>query len=110
MTENGVLISLKNVSVFYDGKAVISGVSADIFRGERFCILGESGGGKTTLLNILSGLVSPDEGEITYADGAAPRCSGSFFIAEFNRFEESDVCRRRKDVLRKTACARGACR
>ena len=31
MTENGVLISLKNVSVFYDGKAVISGVSADIF-------------------------------------------------------------------------------
>ena len=25
-------------------------------------------------------------------------------------FEESDVCRRRKDVLRKTACARGACR
>ena len=43
MTENGVLISLKNVSVFYDGKAVISGVSADIFRGEIFCILGESG-------------------------------------------------------------------
>ena len=65
MTENGVLISLKNVSVFYDGKAVISGVSADVFRGEIFCILGESGGGKTTLLNILSGLVSPGEGEIT---------------------------------------------
>lgn len=78
MTGNGVLISLKNVSVFYDGKAVISGVSADIFRGEIFCILGESGGGKTTLLNILSGLVSPDEGEITYADGAAPRCSYVF--------------------------------
>ena len=78
MTENGVLISLKNVSVFYDGKAVISGVSADIFRGEIFCILGESGGGKTTLLNILSGLVSPDEGEITYAGGAAPRCSYVF--------------------------------
>lgn len=79
MTENGVLISLKNVSVFYDGKAVISGVSRRTFSAARYSVFSaKAAGGKTTLLNILSGLVSPDEGEITYAGDAAPRCSYVF--------------------------------
>ena len=76
MTE--ALISLKNVTKIYDGKAVIGGVSLDIFRGEILCVLGESGGGKTTLLNVLAGLISPDGGKIIYAGGAAPKVSYAF--------------------------------
>ena len=76
MTE--ALISLKNVTKIYDGNAVIGGVSLDIFRGEILCVLGESGGGKTTLLNVLAGLISPDDGEIIYAGGAAPKVSYAF--------------------------------
>ena len=76
MTE--ALISLKNVTKVYDGKAVIGGVSLDIFRGEILCVLGESGGGKTTLLNLLAGLISPDGGEIIYTGGAAPKVSYAF--------------------------------
>lgn len=76
MTE--ALISLKNVTKVYDGKAVLGGVSLDIFRGEILCVLGESGGGKTTLLNVLAGLVSPDGGEIIYAGDIAPKVSYAF--------------------------------
>ena len=85
--ENGALVSLKNVTKIYDGKAVLDGVSLDIFRGEILCILGESGGGKTTLLNALAGLIAPDSGEILYAGdaggagdegGAAPKVSYIF--------------------------------
>lgn len=76
MTET--LISLHNVTKFYDGKAVLDNVSLDILRGEVLCVLGESGGGKTTLLNLLGGTVLPDGGEILYENGKRPRVSYVF--------------------------------
>lgn len=71
-------ISLKNVTKIYDKKAVLDGVSLDIFRGEKLCVLGESGGGKTTLLNVLAGLITPDGGEIVCADDVVPKVSYAF--------------------------------
>ena len=71
-------ISLKNVTKIYDKKAVLDGVSLDIFRGENLCVLGESGGGKTTLLNVLAGLITPDGGEIVCADDVVPKVSYAF--------------------------------
>ncbi len=44
---------------------VLKGVSLDIARGEMVAIMGPSGGGKTTLLNCLSGLDDVDSGTIT---------------------------------------------
>ncbi len=43
---------------------ILDGVSVKFHRGESVAIVGPSGGGKTTLLKILSGLVAPTEGEI----------------------------------------------
>lgn len=44
---------------------VLKGVSLDIARGEMVAIMGPSGGGKTTLLNCLSGLDDVDSGTVT---------------------------------------------
>jgi putrescine transport system ATP-binding protein len=54
----------KLVKRFGDHVAV-DGVSIDIYRGELFALLGGSGCGKTTLLRMLAGFVTPDEGGIT---------------------------------------------
>lgn len=45
----------------------LRGVDLSIGRGEFVAVMGPSGGGKTTLLNLVAGLDTPDEGEITVA-------------------------------------------
>ena len=57
-------LEVKNVSKSFDGKKVISDVSIELNKGELVCLLGVSGGGKTTLFNIISGLLSPDSGRV----------------------------------------------
>jgi len=46
----------------------LRGVDLEIFRGELIVILGPSGGGKSTLLNILGGLDAPTNGKVDYLD------------------------------------------
>jgi len=66
------MIRLRNVSKFYYSKGMISSgisrVNLDFHLGEFVVITGESGGGKTTLLNVISGLDSYEEGEL-YING-----------------------------------------
>jgi len=57
-------ISLKNISKIYGEQSVVNDVSLEIFPGELFVLLGASGSGKTTILRMIAGLVSPDRGEI----------------------------------------------
>ena len=54
---------LNNIQKRYGEKVVLDGLSLELPKGEITCILGRSGVGKTTLLNILAGLL-PYEGEI----------------------------------------------
>jgi sulfate transport system ATP-binding protein len=49
---------------FGGGERAVSGVSFEIASGELVALLGPSGGGKTTVLRILAGLESPDEGRV----------------------------------------------
>ena len=60
------LISIRDVSVTYPGaeQPVITGVSLDIAKGDRIGLVGESGEGKTTLLNVAAGLICPDSGSV----------------------------------------------
>ena len=52
------------ISKSFDGKTVLEDVSITLNAGELVCLLGVSGAGKTTLFNIISGLVKPDEGKV----------------------------------------------
>ena len=62
---------LKNVSVFYDEKAVLKDISFSIEPGSRTAIIGPTAAGKTQLLYLLSGLIKPAEGTVEF-DGIQP--------------------------------------
>ena len=59
-------IEIKNISFRYPGKdySVFKGVEFKICKGDKIGFLGETGSGKTTLVNLIAGLVSPSSGEI----------------------------------------------
>jgi osmoprotectant transport system ATP-binding protein len=50
----------------FDGKAAVRDVSLDIPRERTTVLLGESGGGKSTLLRLMAGLLLPDSGEVLF--------------------------------------------
>ncbi len=59
------MIKLKNIYKAYEGKTVFANYSLDIPLNKAYCIMGESGIGKTTLLNLIMGLSHPDKGDVT---------------------------------------------
>ena len=59
------IIELKDVSFRYNGGAVLEHVSFSVSKGEYMGIIGPNGGGKTTLLKIILGLLRPADGEVS---------------------------------------------
>ena len=57
-------LEVRKVSKTFEGKAVLKDVSITLREGELVSLLGVSGGGKTTLFNIIAGLLAPDGGEV----------------------------------------------
>ncbi len=63
------LISFRNVSVSFGGPKLLDGVDLSIERGNRLCLLGRNGEGKSTLLKLIAGEIKVDEGEILRQQG-----------------------------------------
>ena len=61
------MLEVKDVYKSYDNLSVLKGVSFTLKPGEIYGLIGKNGVGKTTLLNILSGLLKKDSGEINYS-------------------------------------------
>jgi ABC-type nitrate/sulfonate/bicarbonate transport system ATPase subunit len=57
-------LEVKNISKSFGDNNVLKDISIELNQGELVCLLGISGSGKTTLFNIISGLVSPDDGQV----------------------------------------------
>ena len=60
------LINLENVSKTWGLKTLLNGVSLGVQTGDRIGIVGVNGGGKTTLLEVLTGIEPPDEGRVSH--------------------------------------------
>ena len=58
------VLEVKGVSKSFDGEEIIRDISLNLQEGEIVSLLGVSGGGKTTLFNLIAGLTVPDEGNI----------------------------------------------
>jgi spermidine/putrescine transport system ATP-binding protein len=60
------MLELIDIHKTYEGKPLLAGVSLRIDRGETVCLLGPSGGGKTTLLRIIAGLEQAESGRVLW--------------------------------------------
>jgi phospholipid/cholesterol/gamma-HCH transport system ATP-binding protein len=58
------IVSFKNVYLAFGGKEILKNLSFNVYPNEIVCIAGPSGSGKSTILKLISGLLSPDSGEI----------------------------------------------
>lgn len=67
LLEKVPIISLKNISISFNGHKILENFSLDIKNGEFVTFLGSSGCGKTTTLRIIAGFEKPDSGEILFS-------------------------------------------
>jgi len=67
------LLSLQNVHKAFGGPQLLDDATLQIERGERICLVGRNGEGKSTLLKIVSGFIEPDAGEIIRQPGLKVR-------------------------------------
>ena len=58
------MIELRNIHKSFDGKTVLQDINATFENGKTNLIIGQSGSGKTVLMNCIVGLLEPDEGEV----------------------------------------------
>ena len=63
------LLSVKNVSLNYGGTPLLDNVELHIEKGDRICLLGVNGTGKSSLLRILAGEAKPDSGQVILSTG-----------------------------------------
>ncbi|MHA0041960.1 ABC transporter permease subunit [Deinococcus sp. PEB2-63] len=57
-------LAVQDVTVRLGGEVILSGVTLDVRRGEFLALIGPSGGGKSTLLRVLAGLLRPESGRV----------------------------------------------
>lgn len=64
------IVSLRDIQINFTGTMLLDGISLQVEPGERVCLLGRNGEGKSTLLSIIEGITKPDKGTIDYAKGS----------------------------------------
>ncbi len=62
----GIVMEIKNITLKFGGVVAIQDVSFDIKEGEIRSIIGPNGAGKSSMLNVISGFYSPQEGEVWF--------------------------------------------
>lgn len=70
-----MLFEIKDLKVSYKGAEVLKGISLEIEEGEIVTLIGSNGAGKTTTLKAISGLKTPDAGEIWFKGRRIERTS-----------------------------------
>ena len=59
-----VILFTKGITKAYSGQTVLNSIDIEFRKGEIHALLGENGAGKSTLIKILTGIVTPNAGEI----------------------------------------------
>ncbi|MCI7551859.1 MAG: ABC-F family ATP-binding cassette domain-containing protein [Actinomycetaceae bacterium] len=64
------ILNIENVSVTLGARPILGEVSLSLHDGSRIGVVGPNGGGKSTLLKVLTGALAPDSGRVTIANGS----------------------------------------
>lgn len=60
------ILSVKDLGISFGGNMVLDSINFDVYEGEVLGIMGPNGAGKTVLLNIISGILKADHGEVIF--------------------------------------------
>lgn len=83
------LIELQHITAGYGEKTVLRDISLDVWEGDFLGIIGPNGGGKTTLLKIILGLLSPKSGSVRfYLGGKEVSALKIGYLPQINRIDK----------------------
>jgi len=82
------VVRIEDVWVHYDGVPALAGVNLSINQNELLGIIGPNGGGKTTLLKVILGLVRPSQGKVSIL-GNTPKRGRKFvgYVSQHSLFD-----------------------
>lgn len=69
------VLELEDVKLSLSGKEILRGVNLQVQEGERLVVLGESGGGKSTILRVILGMLRPRKGSVRFRGREVTRLS-----------------------------------
>lgn len=81
------LVEIKNLTVAYDSKVVLENANFSIFENDFIGVIGPNGGGKTTLLKAVLGLVEASSGQINFYGDMNERGSHIGYLPQVNKFD-----------------------
>ena len=84
------IISLKDIEAAYDSQPVLTGANFDITEHDYVGICGPNGGGKTTLMKVLLGIIKPTAGKVTYyKDGHETTHITMGYLPQYNKIDKA---------------------
>lgn len=83
------IINIEHLAAGYEGKEVLHNVNLTIYQDDYLGIIGPNGGGKTTLMRLILGLMKPTEGSISYyKDGHAVKEITMGYLPQYNDLDK----------------------
>jgi len=87
---SGEMVRLTDIWVHYDGMPVLEGINLSIEHGDFLGIIGPNGGGKTTLLKVILGLIKPSRGKVSVLGKPPERTRNNIgYVPQYNLFDRN---------------------
>lgn len=94
-----MLLEIRNIDAGYNGRTVLSDASLQVNPGDFIGVIGPNGGGKSTLLKVILGLLSPRKGEIRYKGTSDTKTLRMGYLPQRNSIDPGFPIRVRDVVL-----------
>lgn len=84
------VVSLKDVRAHYNGTPALENINLSVFEHEFLGIIGPNGGGKSTLLKVILGLVRPDKGSLTVLGTSPDKSRGKIgYVPQYSNYDRN---------------------